>query len=54
MAAGVPEDVHDQLTGYIGGGVGRTYRTGHPLEVLAKAIRKIRYAGLDLSDLDVR
>ncbi len=55
-AAGVSEDVNDALTGHSGGGVGRTYgakemvrRFG--LSVLAQAVAKVAYPGLDLSDL---
>lgn len=39
--AEIPEEVHDALTGHVGGGVGRTYGTGVPLKVLAEAVAKI-------------
>ena len=48
--AGVGEEVHDALTGHSGGGVGRTYG-GVPLEVKAREIAKVKYPGLDLSNL---
>jgi integrase len=55
-AAGVSEDVNDALTGHTGGGVGRAYgakemvrRFG--LSVLAEAVAKVSYQGLDLSHL---
>lgn len=55
-AAGVGEDVNDFLTGHAGGGVGRAYgrkdrarRFG--LRVLADAVSKVSYPGLDLSQL---
>lgn len=55
-AAGVGEDVNDFLTGHSGGGVGRTYgrkdrakRFG--LRILADAVAKVSYPGLDLSHL---
>jgi integrase len=58
-AAGISEDVNDALTGHAGGGVGRSYgakemvrRFGLP--VLAEAVSKVRYPGLDLSHLAVR
>jgi integrase len=54
--AGVSEDVNDALTGHSGGGVGRAYgakeivrRFG--LSVLAQAVAKVAYTGLDLSHL---
>jgi len=57
-AAGVSEDVNDALTGHSGGGVGRSYgakemvrRFGLP--VLAEAVAKVSYPGLDLSDLNI-
>ncbi len=55
-AARVSEELHDALTGHAGSSVGRTYgakdmvrRFG--LETLADAVNKIRYPGLDLTDL---
>jgi integrase len=55
-AAGVSEDINDALTGHAGGGVGRSYgakdmarRFGLPM--LAEAVNKVRYPGLDLSHL---
>ena len=58
-AAGVSEDVNDALTGHSGGGVGRSYgakemvrRFGLP--VLAEAVGKATYPGLDLSHLRPR
>jgi integrase len=55
-AAGVSEDVNDALTGHSGGGVGRTYgakemvrRFGLP--ILAEAVAKVSFPGLDLSHL---
>ena len=55
-AARVSEDLHDALTGHIGSSVGRTYgakdmvrRFG--LETLADAVNRIKYPGLDLSNV---
>jgi len=55
-AARVSEDLHDALTGHAGSSVGRTYgakdmvrRFG--LETLADAVNRIRYPGLDLSNV---
>jgi integrase len=55
-AARVSEDLHDALTGYTGSSVGRTYgakdmvrRFG--LETLADAVNRIKYPGLDLSNV---
>ena len=49
--AGVQEEVHDAITGHLGGGVGRGYG-GVPLASKAKAMAKVRY-DVDLSDLHV-
>ncbi len=49
--AGVPEEVHDAITGHLGGGVGRGYG-GVPLVAKANAMAKVRY-DVDLSDLHV-
>jgi integrase len=55
-AARVSEELHDALTGHTGSSVGRTYgakdmvrRFG--LETLADAVNKIKYPGLDLSNV---
>jgi hypothetical protein len=55
-AARVSEDLHDALTGRAGSSVGRTYgskdmvgRFG--LETLADAVNRIRYPGLDRSNV---
>jgi integrase len=55
-AARVSEDLHDALTGHAGFPVGRTYgskdrvrRFG--LETLADAVNKVKYPGLDLSNV---
>lgn len=39
--AGVPEEVHDALTGHSGGGVGRSYGRGFGLRALAEAIGRV-------------
>jgi integrase len=52
-AARITEEVHDALTGHAGGGVGRTYGGGVPLDVKATEIAKVRYEGLDPSHLHV-
>jgi hypothetical protein len=49
--AGVQEEVHDAITGHLGGGVGRGYG-GVPLGAKAKAMAKVKY-DVDLSDLHV-
>lgn len=47
--AGIPEEVHDALTGHRGGGVGRSYGNKQfPLGQLVKAIRRIRFPGVSL------
>jgi hypothetical protein len=55
-AARLSEDLHDALTGHAGFSVGRTYgakdmvrRFG--LETLADAVNRIKYPGLDLSNV---
>jgi integrase len=51
-ASGIPEDIHDALTGHSSGsGVGRTYGGAYPLKPLATAMKKLRYPGLHLMDL---
>jgi integrase len=52
-ACGIPEDQHDALTGHANASVSRAYGSseGYPLGQLAKAMRKLRYAGLNLSGL---
>ena len=44
-AAGIEEALSDALTGHTGGGVGRTYGRGYPIEKLADAVARIRYPG---------
>ncbi|MDK9725985.1 MAG: phage integrase N-terminal SAM-like domain-containing protein [Sterolibacteriaceae bacterium MAG5] len=51
--AGLPEDVHDALTGHVGGTVGRDYGRGHSLRTLAKAIAKVKYPGLTVPTIPV-
>lgn len=41
--AGIPEEVHDALTGHAGGGVGRRYGGRPPLKVLADALAKLSF-----------
>ena len=53
-AARIGEELHDALTGHSSASVGRTYGTGMPLEVLAEAVAKISYKGLDLTHLHCR
>jgi integrase len=55
-AAHVSEELHDALTGHIGSSVGRTYGAKHMvrrfgLETLADAVNKVKYPGLDLSNV---
>jgi integrase len=51
-ACGIPEDIHDALTGHASGGAVRcTYGGAYPLKPLASAMKKLRYPGLDLTDL---
>ena len=46
-AAGVPEEVHDALTGHAGGSVGRSYGSdGVPLKIKAAELEKISYPGV--------
>ena len=51
--AKIAEEVHDRLTGHTTASVGRKYGEGVPLSVLAEAVAKVRYKGLDLSHLHV-
>ena len=50
-AARIEEELHDALTGHTTASVGRRYGGGVPLEVLAEAVAKVSYKGLDLSHL---
>jgi integrase len=50
-AARIEEELHDALTGHTSASVGRRYGDGVPLEVLAEAVAKVSYKGLDLSPL---
>lgn len=52
-AAEITEEVHDALTGHTTPSVGRKYGGGVPLQVLAEAVAKVSYKGLDLSHLHV-
>ncbi|HEV8441417.1 MAG TPA: site-specific integrase [Methylomirabilota bacterium] len=47
--AGISEEVHDALTGHSNGSVGRSYGLGVPLKVLAEAMAKVSYPGLNLN-----
>jgi integrase len=49
-SAGLPEELHDALTGHVGGGVGRAYGRGYSLAPLASAMDKI-VPPIDLSGL---
>jgi integrase len=40
--AGIPEEIHDRLTGHSNGSVGRTYG-GVPLKTLAEAVARLRF-----------
>ena len=51
-AARIEEELHDAVTGHSSASVGRTYGSV-PLDVLAEAIGKVSYKGLDLSHLHV-
>jgi len=51
--ARIEEELHDALTGHTTASVGRRYGGGVPLEVLAEAVGKVGYKGLDLSHLHV-
>jgi integrase len=52
-AAQIEEELHDALTGHTSASVGRRYGNGVPLEVLAAAVAKVSYKGLDLSHLHI-
>jgi len=41
------------LTGHTSASVGRKYGNGVPLEVLAEAVTRVSYRGLDLTHLHV-
>ena len=50
-AAGIPEEIHDALTGHSRGGVGQSYgEHGLPLSVLAPELARIRFPGLKIPD----
>ena len=53
-AARIEEELHDALTGHTTASIGRRYGGGVPLEVLAEAVAKVSYKGLDLSHLYVK
>lgn len=42
-AAGVPEDIHDALTGHSNGSVGRSYGSGHSLPVLHQWLSQVTW-----------
>ena len=50
-AARIEEELHDALTGHTSASIGRRYGNGVPLDVLAEAVAKVSYKGLDLSHL---
>lgn len=52
-AAGVPEDIHDALTGHSRGSVSRGYGLGVGAQIqrLSEAMASIQYPGLDLSPM---
>ncbi|MCC5858641.1 MAG: site-specific integrase [Ectothiorhodospiraceae bacterium] len=53
--AGIPQELHDSVTGHSSGGVGERYgERGYPLSVTGPAIAKISYLGLDLVDITGR
>jgi integrase len=52
--ASIDEEVHDCLTGHRPYWGGRRYGEGISLDVLAKAMARIEYRGLDLSHLHIR
>lgn len=52
-AAGIEEAIFDTLQGHRGAGVSRSYGLGYPLSVLASAISKVSYPGLDLDHVAV-
>jgi len=51
--AGIPKDMHDQLTGHASGDVSDEYGHGYSIDSLHKAISKINY-GIDLHRLYVQ
>jgi len=50
---GIPEEVHDAITGHRPRFSGRSYGGEVPLEVTAEAMARIAYPSLDLSHLIV-
>lgn len=52
-AAGIEEAIYDALQGHRGSSVGRSYGLGYPVAVLAEAIGKVQYPGLNLAHLHV-
>ena len=54
MTPRIEEAISDALTGHSSASLGRSYGTGYPLDVLAEAMAKISYPGLDLRHLRVR
>ena len=49
--AGIEEEVHDVITGHRGFQSGRRCGSGVSLQLMAKAMEKVEYPGLDLSHL---
>jgi integrase len=45
---GIEEEQRIAITGHAGGTVGRSYGGAYPLPALAGAMKRLRYAGLDL------
>ena len=50
-AAGIENVISDAIQGHSSGTVSGTYGSGYPLPVLAAAMEKVRYPGLDLRGL---
>ena len=46
--AEVPEDIHDAISGHVGGGEGRNYGGEYPLLPLLNALKKMRFLGADV------
>ena len=49
---GIEEEQRIAITGHAGGTVGRVYGGHYPVPALAGAMKRLRYAGLDLTHLD--
>jgi integrase len=46
--AEIPEDIHDAISGHVGGGEGRKYGGDYPLMPLLKALKRMKFLGAEV------